>query len=101
MKFVSKKPKESLVSLARMLGYQIIKIDPENESNLVRPLGPDGYPRFHLYLKTEGENLVFSLHLDQKKPSYQGQTAHSGEYDDKLVEAEKQRIDGILGKMGQ
>jgi hypothetical protein len=96
MKFVSKKPKESLVSLARMLGYQIIKIDPENESNLVRPLGPDGYPRFHLYLKTEGENLVFSLHLDQKKPSYQGQTAHSGEYDDGLVIGEKERIEKLV-----
>ena len=94
MKFVCKKPKENIVNLARILGYRILK-GTDSEFNFVRPL-TGNYPRFHLYLKDNGGILNFSLHLDQKKPSYQGQTRHSGEYGGELVEAEKQRIEKIL-----
>lgn len=96
MYFTLALPNESLTTLARKLGYQIITIDPSAESKLVRPLSSKGYPRFHLYFRIEGKNLVFSLHLDQKRPSYRGQTAHSGEYDDELVVGEKERIEGLL-----
>jgi len=39
------------------------------------------------------------LHLDQKKPSYQGQTKHSGEYEGELVEVEKARILQLLERI--
>jgi hypothetical protein len=52
----------------------------------------DFYPRFHVYIQTEGETVIFNLHLDQKRPIYEGVTAHSGEYDGEVVEREGERI---------
>lgn len=41
----------------------------------------------------ETENaLMVNLHLDMKKPSYAGTSAHAGEYDGALVEQEAERI---------
>lgn len=99
MQFTFRKHRENIYDLGRMLGYLLIKTSSDQEYNLVRPLGRD-YPRFHLYLKIAGENLVFNLHLDQKRPSYGHETAHSGEYEGKLVEIEKERIKDILEKIG-
>jgi len=56
----------------------------------------DGYPRFHLYLKIENGNLIFDLHLDQKRPIYKGTTAHSGEYSGEIVGKEAKRIKQIF-----
>lgn len=100
MKFSCQRPRDSIVNIGRSIGYRLLGTSTESEFNLVRPLGRD-YPRFHLYLKEEKEpgTLIFSLHLDQKKPSYGRQTSHSGEYDGELVEAERQRIEQFLRKM--
>jgi hypothetical protein len=99
MQFIFKKPRENIYDLGRILGYQLIKTSSDQEYNLIKPLGRD-YPRFHLYIKITGKNLVFNLHLDQKRPSYGRETAHSGEYEGKLVKTEKQRINIILEKIG-
>jgi len=64
--------------------------------NFVHPIGGDAYPRFHIYLKKEGEDLIFNLHLDQKRPIYKGTTAHSGEYSGEIVGKEAKRIKQIL-----
>ena len=95
MKFVCQKPRDNITNIGRSIGYRFFGTTADDEFNLVRPLGRD-YPRFHLYLKDQGKTLEFSLHLDQKKPSYGHETAHSGEYEGELVEAEKQRIEQIL-----
>lgn len=58
------------------------------------------YPRFHLYIQEESERLIFNLHLDQKQPSYAGQTAHSGEYDGELVEQELARLQTLIEAYG-
>jgi hypothetical protein len=39
-----------------------------------------------------GRNYVFNLHLDQKKTSYEGSHAHSGQYDGEVVDREADRI---------
>jgi len=90
--------KENLYNLMRKIGYHYIGGDEEkSEYNFIRPLGGGGgYPRLHIYLKKEDKNLIFNLHLDQKKPIYKGTTAHSGEYDGELVEKEAERIKQIL-----
>jgi len=98
MRFSFEKPKENIVVLARTLGYRLIKADSEGESNLIRLLGGD-YPRFHLYLRDNGQNLEFNLHLDQKRPSYGQETRHSGEYDGEIIEAEAQRIKAKLASL--
>jgi len=81
----------------RKAGYYFQGKNQEGgELSFVRP--PRGYPRFHIYLKTyEKDNeIAFNLHLDQKRPIYKGVSAHSGEYDGKVVEAEAERIKQVL-----
>jgi hypothetical protein len=61
-------------------------------------LDRDNYPRFHVYLKQQGTDFIFSLHLDQKKPSYgaKGVHAHNGEYFGPVVQDEEDRIKSAL-----
>lgn len=92
MKFTLNGPfKENIHSLMRKAGYHF-QGKNENNAELIFAKPPQGYPRFHIYLKIDGENLIFNLHLDQKKPIYKGATAHSGEYDSELVATEAERI---------
>ena len=91
------KNKNSRVDLSRKIGYVIIDTNG-NEYNLVRKLSGNNYPRFHAYVKEQGRSangetsLIFSLHLDQKAPIYQGAHAHNGEYFGPVVEQEADRI---------
>jgi len=96
MRFIIKGPfKVNVYSLMRKISYHFQgKNEEKSELIFVRP--ERGYPRFHLYLKTEGKNLIFNLHLDQKRPIYKGATAHAGEYDGKVVEEEVKRIKQML-----
>lgn len=97
MKFSVKKPQDTILSLARKLGYMPRGVVGK-EFEFIRPLLGRDYPRFHLYVKEdkESDTLWLSLHLDQKKPSYKGSSAHSGEYKGKLVEKEAERIKEIV-----
>jgi hypothetical protein len=80
----------------RKIGYHF-QGQSGQESSFVRP--PRGYPRFHVYLREEeDDDLILNLHLDQKRPSYKGTTAHSGEYEGKIVENEVERIKQIFKK---
>ena len=96
MKFVLKGPfKENVYNLMRKAGYYFQGEDKEKEE-LIFTRPPRGYPRFHLYLKIEDGNLIFNLHLDQKRPIYKGAPAHAGEYDGEIVSKEAERIKQIL-----
>lgn len=98
MKFSVEKINESVVSLVRRLGYAPLGSEGD-EFSCVRNLGQGrgGYPRFHLFIKQgDAHSLIFNLHLDQKKPSYKGVSAHSGEYEGEVTEKEKQRIMSII-----
>lgn len=89
MKFSIPNPGGLPLHWLRRLGYQP---SPQRDS-YVRRLSSAGYPRFHLYIDQIDEvNCALSLHLDQKKVSYSGHTAHSGDYDGTLVTEEKIRI---------
>lgn len=96
MQFIIQGPfKENLYNLMRKTGYHFQDEEKERrELSFVRP--PHSYPRFHIYLKVEGEDLIFNLHLDQKKPIYRGSPAHAGEYDGEIVTKEAERIKQIL-----
>ncbi len=69
------------------LGYHA-----ERNGSFAARVGGGQFPRYHVYADIEGENLVVNLHLDAKAPSYQGTSAHAGEYDGELVEREISRI---------
>ncbi len=64
-----------------------------DEISYARSLDPGRfYPRFHVYLEPVSAGTTISMHLDMKKPSYEGSSAHSGEYEGSVVEEEKRRI---------
>ena len=98
MKIILKAPfKDNIGSMARKIGYSYRGKDEKTEEiELVRAIEGGGYPRFHIFIKTYENEIIFNLHLDQKKPSYKGTSAHSGEYDGEVVEKEAERIKKIL-----
>ena len=96
MKFRIKNPGGNIVNMGRTIGYIFQRKASENEASFIRPLERSGYPRFHLYIKIEKENLIFNLHLDQKKPVYKTAHDHAAEYEGKVVGTEAERIKQIL-----
>ena len=83
----------------RKVGYRFQRKNEDTQEIIfVRPLARSGYPRFHIYLKTneKTQQIFFNLHLDQKKPVYKGAPAHSADYEGEVVENEARRIKEIL-----
>ncbi len=98
MKFLVKSIKlEDAKKIIRSSGYALIFDRKSGQESLVRRLGGGHYPRFHLYIEENNEDCIFSLHLDQKRASYEGQHMHSAEYDGDLVENEIQSLSIIVG----
>ncbi len=85
----------NIINLAREIGYRPLKYTSEGQLNCVRSLGAD-YPRFHIYLKEDKDVVTFNIHLDQKKPSYEGTSAHAGEYESDAVKEEVVRIKDMI-----
>lgn len=79
----------------RKAGYGQLRDRRSGQTSYVRRLGSGFYPRFHVYIN----NNVINLHLDQKQASYQGTSAHSGEYDGETVEREGERIKAVMQAM--
>src|SRR3989338_7403721 len=96
MKFEIKNLDKSINDIIRRIGYMPAYFQNEGEISIVRQLGRNDYPRFHLYIKQNDQDFSFNLHLDQKKPTYEGSTGHSGEYNGDVVEGEAERIRQIL-----
>ena len=84
----------------KQCGYlEIQNPHKNNEISYARSLNPGRfYPRFHVYPETAGKDFSLNLHLDMKKPSYEGSAAHGGEYDGATVENESERIKKISEK---
>ncbi len=78
--------------LFRQLGYH----PSRHSDSFIRRLGAGDYPRFHAYVQSESDRVVIDLHLDQKKVSYEGHKAHSGEYGGDLLIQEKIRIEQFI-----
>ncbi len=77
-------------------GYAKIIDRRMNKISFAKRIHRDFYPRFHVYIKIEGDSVVFDLHLDQKRPIYEGVTAHSGEYEGGVVEREGERVRNLI-----
>lgn len=56
------------------------------------------FPRYHVYIVEQGNEVVVDLHLDQKRPSYEGTSMHAGEYEGTAVEREAERICDLTKK---
>ena len=86
-------------TLVRAITYRYLGEDEKTkEASLVRPLERGGYPRFHLFLIINSKNneFIFKLHIDQRKPVYNGSPAHSADYEGEVVGQEAKRIKDIL-----
>jgi hypothetical protein len=82
----------------RQAGYSYMENKKTGQGSFARPFGNNNYPRFHIYVIEDGDQLIFNTHLDQKQASYEGTSAHSGEYDSPLVKQELDRLRSLLGK---
>jgi hypothetical protein len=49
-----------------------------------------------VYFENLEDRIVFNLHLDQKKASYEGAPRHNAEYEGEAVENEIERLKGFL-----
>ena len=89
---------KNIQSFVRECGYRPLEQNSQGELNCVRSLAGRDYPRLHCYVKQEGNALMLNLHLDQKRPSYEGASMHSGEYEGEVVENEAARIQEVFKK---
>lgn len=96
MKLFLNKLNTTAVNFLRACGYIQIQNPHNQETSYARSLDPGRfYPRFHIYFEETPKQITVNLHLDAKKPSYEGTAAHSGEYDGAVVETEAARIQKI------
>lgn len=79
----------------RTAGYIFKRGIVGEEMSFERPLESSGFPKFHIYLTEDQANIYINIHLDQKRPSYAGAHAHSGEYDGDLLGEEIARIKSL------
>mgnify|MGYP001559137558 FL=1 len=97
MRFVIPKLAITPQYFLRKCGYiEIRNPHKDFEISYARSLDPGRfYPRLHIYIEPDNNGIGISIHLDAKKPSYEGSSAHSGEYDSPLVKEESLRIQNL------
>jgi hypothetical protein len=85
--------------LIRRCGYGRIESFHTGKTSYKRGMAASGYPRFHAYIEEQPGFFEISLHLDQKKASYEGNHAHSGDYDSEVVADEARRITAMIAEI--
>ena len=83
-------------NILRRLGYGEQRTRAGQISYVKRVAG-ERFPRYHAYIEDMNGGIQVNLHVDQKEASYEGMSAHAGEYVGPLVEAEMRRIAGFIG----
>ncbi|MFZ2225973.1 MAG: hypothetical protein WA064_05195 [Candidatus Moraniibacteriota bacterium] len=84
------------VNNLRRLGYAFQRHEGD-EMSFVRPMAAAGYPRFHMYVKMNGTDMLINIHLDMKKETYGDDTRHHGEYgNDGALKEEVRRLKTLL-----
>ena len=98
MRLVFKNLKDTPLNLLRRAGYSFVGRDERTgEEGYQRRLGSADYPKLHAFVKKEEDFVFVNLHLDQKKPSYQGSYAHSAEYEEsEILEKEAEIIKKVF-----
>lgn len=90
------KMQETSEQFLRKAGYFYIRDKRSGKESFSKRLGAGFYPRLHMYVKEQGDKIIFDLHLDQKQASYSGQRMHSGEYNGEVVEQEIKRLKELM-----
>ncbi|MDD3498539.1 MAG: hypothetical protein PHH24_03490 [Candidatus Moranbacteria bacterium] len=88
--------KENPANILRRAGYSFQRHEGD-EMSFIRPLAQAGFPRFHIYARVDGFDLIINIHLDQKKETYGKDTRHHGEYEDEgALKTEVERLMKVL-----
>ncbi len=96
MRIIIRNIKENPASFFRRAGYVFVRRE-DDEMSFVRVLARSGYPRFHIFTHMEKDDLIISVHLDQKKETYGSGTRHHGEYEGEgALKTEVKRIKSII-----
>ena len=98
MKFPIKLSGKTLYTFMREVGYApAYSTGNSDEFVFQRFLAGSSYPKFHMYcvLAEDKKSATLNLHLDQKRPSYQGSHAHNAEHSGPVMEAEIRRIQSV------
>ena len=82
--------------ILRQAGYMPLHDRLSGKDSYARKLTAGRYPRFHLYLKEDSQEIIFDLHLDQTSSRHENQTAHNADYDSQEVKDELIRLYGFL-----
>jgi hypothetical protein len=82
-------------NIMRKCGYGE-NVKRSGQAHYTRRLSGGEFPRFHAYLDKTDEGFQINLHLDQKSACYDGNNAHSGEYDGEVVENEGGRVKAVV-----
>ncbi|MFA6215143.1 MAG: hypothetical protein WC768_01070 [Patescibacteria group bacterium] len=80
----------------RRAGYAEFNDPNTGKTSYTKRFTRDFYPRFHIYAESTDGQTFLNLHLDQKKASYKGYSAHNAEYDGAVVEREGARLSGLV-----
>ncbi len=84
------------INILRRAGY-IFQHYKGEEMSFIRPFSVSGYPRFHMYVKVNGVNILINVHFDAKKETYGKGIRHHGEYENEGILAEEvKRLKDIL-----
>ncbi len=80
----------------RKLGYAEQRTRAGQISYVRRASGGQ-FPRYHAYVEDVNDGMQVNIHIDQRAASYEGSSAHGGEYEGPLVEQEMARIANSIG----
>jgi hypothetical protein len=94
-KFFASPLSDNARNLLRRLGYGEQRTRAGQISYVKRVAG-ERFPRYHAYVEDMNGGIQVNLHVDQKEASYEGTSAHAGEYEGPLVEREMTRIAGFV-----
>lgn len=78
-------------NLLRRLGYGEQRTRA-GQISFVKRVAGERFPRYHAYVEDVNGGIQVNLHVDQKEASYEGTSAHAGEYEGPVVEREMKRI---------
>jgi len=89
---------ENARNIMRRLGYGEQRTRA-GQISYVRRVAQDRFPRYHAYVEDIHGGIQVNLHVDQKEASYEGTSAHAGEYEGTLVEREVARLSTMIATL--
>lgn len=85
-------------NLMRRVGYGEQQTR-SGQLSYTKRISGERFPRYHAYVEDKDGGIQINLHVDQKEASYQGTSAHAGEYEGPLVEREMQRLAAFVTQL--